>query len=177
MYCLCQPTDCIWEVDWHIKSNGWNEFTWVEGKERSDDKYNLVDRLNLAIFPVIPVSDCMQYALVLEAEMKEYIVTGKKGGNGKVEFNQKLGNALSQVGCNLELEKITKNSFGHEEFQLSLSKILSDGFKFKAVPVHIKSINNFDKISEQLNSSKEIKDIIKMDKAGLKYAVRCKIQS
>jgi len=94
-----------------------------------------------------------------------------------VEFNYKLSNALSQVGCNLELEKITKNSFGHTEFELSLAKILSDGFKFKVVPVHINSDNSFEKISEQLNASQEIKDIIKIDKPGLKYAVRCKVQS
>jgi len=94
-----------------------------------------------------------------------------------VEFNYKLGNALSQVGCNLELEKITKNSFGHSEFELSLANILGDGFKFKVVPVHIKSNNNFDKISEQLNTSTGIKDIVKIDKPGLKYAVRCKVHS
>lgn len=84
---------------------------------------------------------------------------------------------MSQVGCNLELEKITKNSFGHAEFELSLAKILGDGFNFKVVPVHIKSNNNFEKISEQLNTSAGIKEIIKINKTGLKYAVRCKVHS
>lgn len=70
LYTLCQTTDCIWEVNWQIKSDGWNEFTWVEGKERTDDKYNLVDRLNLGIFPIIPAHDTMAYAMELENNMR-----------------------------------------------------------------------------------------------------------
>lgn len=109
--------------------------------------------------------------------MYDYILSARKTWNLKTEFNYKLGYVLSQVACNLEFEKITGNSFGHEEFQSSITKLLSGGFKFKAIPLHIKSNNTVDNIIIQLNDSNEVKEIIKMDKPGLKFCVRCKVQS
>jgi len=38
LYAVNQNTDIIYDLDWHIKSDQWKEFTWVEAKERSDDK-------------------------------------------------------------------------------------------------------------------------------------------
>lgn len=87
LYAVNQNTDIIYDLDWHIKSDQWKEFTWVEAKERSDDKQNLVDRLNMTIYPIKPALDTPEYTMIIENKMYEYILSTRKGWKLETEFN------------------------------------------------------------------------------------------
>ena len=143
-------------------------------KSLPNDKIKNLPKYSLfPILELIPI-DINKNELNIEKILKQKVTNFRLNQNQKTIFDNKLSFLIQPCLINYEMERVSKLTYGNDEFIQSIKNYVEEGFTFKAYPFCINELD-VEKMFNMILSNDVGKDILNCRGDKIEYGVRVKI--